>query len=73
MSQYLIDELDHYGVAVRDPSEVQALHGDDGRLESVTLTDDTTLEFSFLFLFLGAAPCTDWLGDVVAREPMDSS
>jgi thioredoxin reductase (NADPH) len=24
--------------------------------------------FSFLFLFLGALPCTDWLGDVVARD-----
>jgi thioredoxin reductase (NADPH) len=24
---------------------------------------------SFLFLFLGASPCTDWLGDVVARDP----
>ena len=23
---------------------------------------------SFLFFFLGAAPCTDWLGDVVARD-----
>jgi thioredoxin reductase len=23
---------------------------------------------SSLFLFLGAAPCTDWLGDVVARD-----
>ena len=22
----------------------------------------------FLFLFLGAEPCTDWLGDVVARD-----
>jgi thioredoxin reductase (NADPH) len=26
------------------------------------------LPFSFLFLFLGAAPCTDWVGDVVARD-----
>jgi thioredoxin reductase (NADPH) len=24
--------------------------------------------FSFLFLFLGASPCTDWLGDAVARD-----
>ena len=68
MSQYLIDELDRYGVAVRDRSEVQALHGDGGQLESVTLTDGSALSFSFLFLFLGAAPCTDWLGDVVARD-----
>jgi thioredoxin reductase (NADPH) len=68
MSHYLIDELDRYGVAVRDQSELQALHGEEGRLEAVTLTDGFTLSLSFLFLFLGAIPCTDWLGDVVARD-----
>jgi thioredoxin reductase (NADPH) len=68
MSQYLIDELERYGVAVRDRSEICALHGTDGRLESVTLTDGSTLALSFLFLFLGASPCTDWLGDVLARD-----
>jgi thioredoxin reductase (NADPH) len=68
MSQYLIDELDRYGVAVRDQSEVRALHGEQGRLESVTLADDSTLPLSFLFVFLGASPCTDWLGEVVARD-----
>ena len=26
------------------------------------------LPLSFLFLFLGASPCTDWLGDAVARD-----
>jgi thioredoxin reductase (NADPH) len=68
MSQYLIDELEQYGVAVRDQSEVRALHGSEGRLDSVTLTDGDSLPFSFLFLFLGASPCTDWLGEVVARD-----
>jgi thioredoxin reductase (NADPH) len=34
----------------------------------VTLTDGTRLPFSFLFLFLGARPCTEWLGDAVARH-----
>jgi thioredoxin reductase (NADPH) len=68
MSHYLIDELDRFGVAVRDRSEIRALHGQDGRLESVTLSDGSTLALSFLFLFLGASPCTDWLGDVVARD-----
>ena len=68
MSQYLIEELDRYGVAVRDRSEISALHGESGRLASVTLTDGDNLPFSFLFLFLGAAPCTDWLGDVLARD-----
>jgi thioredoxin reductase (NADPH) len=68
MSHYLIDELERYGVSVRDRSEVSALHGTEGRLESVTLTDGSTLALSFLFLFLGASPCTDWLGDVVVRD-----
>ena len=44
------------------------LHGTDGELEAVTLADGERLAFSFLFLFLGAAPCTDWLGDTVARD-----
>lgn len=68
MSHYLIDELDRFGVAVRDRSEIRALHGQDGRLESVTLSDGSTVALSFLFLFLGASPCTDWLGDVLARD-----
>jgi thioredoxin reductase (NADPH) len=69
MSNYLIDELERYGVAVRDRSEVSALHGEEGRLEGVTLVDGVELPLSFLFLFLGATPCTDWLGDMVARDP----
>ena len=68
MSSYLIDELDRYGVAVRDRSEVAHLHGENGQLEAVTLTDGARLALSFLFLFLGASPCTDWLGEVVARD-----
>ncbi len=68
MSDYLVLELERYGVAVRDRSEVAELHGTDGELEAVTLRDGERLPFSFLFLFLGAAPCTDWLGDVVERD-----
>ncbi len=68
MSDYLILELERYGVEVRDRSEIAELHGTDGELESVTLTDGTQLPFGTLFLFLGASPCTDWLGDTVARD-----
>jgi thioredoxin reductase (NADPH) len=68
MSYYLLDELDRYGVAVRDKSEVGALHGEEGHLEAVTLTDGTRMPLAFLFLFLGASPCTEWLGEVVARD-----
>jgi thioredoxin reductase (NADPH) len=67
MSAYLIRELERYGVAVRDRSEIATLHGRDGQLEAVTLKSGEHLPFSFLFLFLGALPCTDWLDDAVAR------
>jgi thioredoxin reductase (NADPH) len=68
MSDYLIRELERYGVFVRDRSEIARLHGADGRLEAVTLADGQQLPFSFLFLFLGARPCTEWLSDEVARH-----
>jgi thioredoxin reductase (NADPH) len=68
MSQYLIDELHRYGVLVRDRSEVAELHGEHGRLGALTLADGDKLPFSFLFVFLGAKPCTEWLDDVLARD-----
>ena len=68
MSDYLIRELERYGVAVRDRSEIAALHGADGQLEAVTLKSGERLPFSFLFFFLGAQPCTEWLDDAVARD-----
>jgi thioredoxin reductase (NADPH) len=69
MSSYLIDELERYGVAVRGRSEIVALHGEEGRLESVTLSAGAGMPLSSLFLFLGASPCTEWLGEVVERDP----
>ena len=57
-----------HGVAVRDQSEIAELHGRDGRLEAVTLTSGDRLQFSFLFLFLGARPCTEWLDETIARD-----
>jgi thioredoxin reductase (NADPH) len=68
MSDYLVRELDRYGVAVRDRSEISALHGVDGQLDAVTLTNGERLPFSFLFLFLGALPCTEWLDDVLEHD-----
>ena len=55
-------------VAVRDTSEIAALHGDAGRLEAVTLKSGKHVPLSFLFLFLGARPCTEWLNDAIARD-----
>jgi len=68
MSDYLIGDLERHGIAVRDRSEIAALHGSDGQLEAVTLHDGEQLPLSYLFLFLGASPCTDWLGSAVARD-----
>jgi thioredoxin reductase (NADPH) len=68
MSDYLVRELERYGVEVRDRSEIAALHGTDGQLEAVTLKGGQRLRFSFLFLFLGALPCTEWLDDTVERD-----
>jgi thioredoxin reductase (NADPH) len=68
MSDYLVRDLERYGVAVRGRSEIAALHGTDGQLEAVTLANGERLRFSFLFLFLGALPCTEWLGDTVGRD-----
>jgi thioredoxin reductase (NADPH) len=68
MSAYLLLELERYGVAIRDRSEIAALHGEDGRLDAVTLASGERLSFSFLFFFLGAVPCTDWLDHSVARD-----
>jgi len=68
MSAYLIRELEGCGVAVRDRSEIAALHGAGGKLESVTLKSGERLPFSFLFLFLGALPCTEWLDEAVGRD-----
>ena len=68
MSDYLIRDLERYGVAVRDRSEIAALNGTDGQLEAVTLKDGERLRLGFLFLFLGASPCTEWLDHVIRRD-----
>ena len=44
------------------------LHGADGELEAVTLGSGERLPLSLLSLFLGARPCTEWLGDVITRD-----
>ncbi len=68
MSDYLIRDLERFGVKVRDRSEVAELHGSDGELEAVTLSDGERLPFTTLFVFLGADPCAEWLGEEIARD-----
>jgi thioredoxin reductase (NADPH) len=74
MSQYLVDRiLGTENIAVRVRTEVVEAHGD-ASLEAVTLRDcDTRAEERLagrsVFIFIGASPNTDWLGDQVARDP----
>ena len=68
MSDYLIGDLERYGVQVRHRAEIAALHGVDGQLEAVTLRDGSRHAFRSMFLFLGAEPNTGWLGEAVRRD-----
>lgn len=68
MSDYLVRDLEHHGVAVRGHSEVAALHGDRGQLDALTLHGGERLRVAYLFCFLGAQPHTGWLGEAVARD-----
>jgi thioredoxin reductase (NADPH) len=75
MSQYLVQRiLATPNIDVRYRSEVVAVGGD-GHLESVTLADRSSntmdrFDASWLFVFIGAAPRTDWLGDTVVRDEL---
>jgi thioredoxin reductase (NADPH) len=73
MSYYLIQQLSRIeNVRVRTHCEVVSAHGD-GHLQAITICDGkngvtTTVECGYLFVFIGAEPRTDWLGDAVARD-----
>jgi thioredoxin reductase (NADPH) len=73
MSHYLIEQLAAIdNVEVRVHTTVAAVDGDE-HLERVTLRDaktgaTETLRTNHLFVFIGAAPRTEWLGDVVFRD-----
>lgn len=73
MSQYLIEQIESVDtIEVRTCSEVVGADGD-GHLEKLTLRDrnsriEETVHASWLFVFIGAAPRTDWLDGVVDRD-----
>jgi thioredoxin reductase (NADPH) len=73
MSRYLIDRIEaHPSIEVRASSEVRSVRGD-GHLEGLTILDRgtgacTEVPASWLFIFIGAEPRTDWLGKEVARD-----
>ncbi|WP_336882013.1 FAD-dependent oxidoreductase [Rhodococcus globerulus] len=73
MSYYLIQQIEkNPKISVRACTEVIAADGDD-HLERITLLNRATgeeeiVDAHWLFIFIGAAPLTDWLGDVVVRD-----
>jgi thioredoxin reductase (NADPH) len=73
MSYYLIEQIRSTGnISARICTEVIAAEGDD-HLESLTLRDTSTgatetVDAQWLFLFIGAAPLTEWLDGVVVRD-----
>lgn len=73
MSYYLVQQIDAIPeISVRTCTEIVAARGD-GHLESLTLRDTSTgatetADAQWLFLFIGAAPLTDWLDGVVVRD-----
>ncbi|GAA4443595.1 FAD-dependent oxidoreductase [Phytohabitans houttuyneae] len=74
MSRYLVDQIERDSrVEVFRESQVCELAGADGRLESVVVENLRTglrrsLDARLLFVFVGARPCTDWLGGHVALD-----
>ena len=73
MSYYLIQQIGNIPqISVRTCTEIIAAHGT-GHLESLTLRDTSTgvtraADAQWLFVFIGAAPLTDWLDGVVVRD-----
>jgi len=73
MSRYLIDKItDVRNIEVRCRTEVVGCMGS-GHLEALTLAERESgrveeVPVSWLFIFVGASPRTDWLGDSVVRD-----
>jgi thioredoxin reductase (NADPH) len=73
MSQYLVDQIrGTSNIRVRLNSSVLEAFGANN-LESICIHDSTTdqkevVAASSLFIFIGAAPRTEWLGDAVIRD-----
>jgi thioredoxin reductase (NADPH) len=73
MSMYLIAQIAQKdNIEVRLRSSVVAAHGD-GHLDALTLCTNggppERVPANWLFVYIGASPRTDWLGEGVARDP----
>jgi len=73
MSHYLIEQVDSIpSIKVHTCTEVAEAYGTD-HLERLKLRDSKTgetqmVDAQYLFVFIGAAPLTDWLAKVVMRD-----
>ncbi|SMQ14071.1 thioredoxin reductase (NADPH) [Streptomyces sp. Ag82_O1-12] len=73
MSHYLIQQIEESpNIQVRSRTVVEAAHGD-GHLERLTLRDADSgqteqVDAQWVFVFIGAAPLTDWLDGTVLRD-----
>lgn len=73
MSHYLVERIEeHSKIDVLLNTEVAEVCGGE-HLEGLVLTNSQTgetehVDTRYLFVFIGAAPHTDWLGDVVVRD-----
>jgi len=71
MSHYLVSRIQETpGIEVHLQTEIVGARGD-GHLEGITLCHPNGVEevdASWVFIFIGAAPRTDWLGSSVVRD-----
>ncbi|HXZ66482.1 MAG TPA: FAD-dependent oxidoreductase [Streptosporangiaceae bacterium] len=73
MSHYLIEQVNSLpNITVRTCTEIVEAHGTD-HLERLTLRDANTgetqtVDAQYLFVFIGAAPLTEWLDGVLTRD-----
>ncbi|MFJ4787483.1 FAD-dependent oxidoreductase [Streptomyces sp. NPDC088794] len=73
MSYYLIQQINEApNISVRARTVVESAHGTD-HLEQLTLRDVDTghtelVDAQWMFVFIGAAPLTDWLDGTVLRD-----
>ncbi|MEU6945155.1 FAD-dependent oxidoreductase [Streptomyces sp. NPDC046182] len=73
MSYYLVQQIEEApNITVRPRTVVESAHGGD-HLERLTLRDavtgeDEVVDAQWMFVFIGAAPLTDWLDGTVLRD-----
>ncbi len=73
MSAYLVNQIEAAeNITVRTNTNVVGVHGAEV-LDAVDITNRVdgsaeTLELAAMFVFIGQAPRTDWLGDLIERD-----